>query len=253
MHGDTRQVPVRQVTISAPPGAWALEVGIVPDLPVPVLLGRDWLGFEQLLTAVIPPANRGAHRKESRGRQSALMANESEHEGESQHGINNLFLNLYQQITAGGSFGKEQREDDQLRNCWHQVQIDDGQVRQPASHPMPYFLVQNGLLYCVTPGRGEEKLLLVVPKTKMATVIELAHTHPIAGHLGASNTIQRIRDSFHWPGLEAEVKRFCQSCPTYQRTSPACPCPNPLIPLPIIEVPFESIGMDLVGPLPKFT
>lgn len=25
----------------------------------------------------------------------------------------------------------------------------------------------------------------------------------------------------------------------------------PLIPLPIIGVPFESIGMDLVGPLPK--
>ncbi len=27
--------------------------------------------------------------------------------------------------------------------------------------------------------------------------------------------------------------------------------PSPLIPLPIIEVPFERIGMDLVGPLPK--
>ncbi|KAL0177337.1 hypothetical protein M9458_026231, partial [Cirrhinus mrigala] len=29
------------------------------------------------------------------------------------------------------------------------------------------------------------------------------------------------------------------------------PPPSPLIPLPIIDVPFERIGMDLVGPLPK--
>uniref|UniRef100_A0A9J8BMN8 Gypsy retrotransposon integrase-like protein 1 n=1 Tax=Cyprinus carpio carpio TaxID=630221 RepID=A0A9J8BMN8_CYPCA len=57
----------------------------------------------------------------------------------------------------------------------------------------------------------------------------------MAGHLGARNTVQRIRDRFHWPGLEAEVKRFCQACPTCQRTSPRTPPNSPLIPLPIIE------------------
>ncbi|KAL0199496.1 hypothetical protein M9458_008036, partial [Cirrhinus mrigala] len=72
-----------------------------------------------------------------------------------------------------------------------------------------------------------------------------------AGHLGAANTTQRIRDRFHWPGLEAEVKRFCQACPTCQATAPRTPPPSPLIPLTIIEVPFERIGMDIVGPLPK--
>ncbi len=74
----------------------------------------------------------------------------------------------------------------------------------------------------------------------------------MAGHLGAQNTIQRIRDRFHWPGLEGEVKRFCQACPTCQRTLPRTPPPSPLIPLPIIEVPFERIRMDLVGPLTKY-
>ncbi|KAI2644823.1 Transposon Ty3-I Gag-Pol polyprotein [Labeo rohita] len=72
-----------------------------------------------------------------------------------------------------------------------------------------------------------------------------------AGHLGTANTIQHIRDRFHWPGLDGEVKRFCQACLTCQLTSPKLPPPSPLIPLPIIEVPFERIGMDLVGPLPK--
>ncbi|XP_056622843.1 retrovirus-related Pol polyprotein from transposon 17.6 [Triplophysa dalaica] len=99
--------------------------------------------------------------------------------------------------------------------------------------------------------RGEEKLLLVVPKSKTKTILELAHTHPMAGHLAAANTIQRIRDRFHWPGLEAVVKRFCQCCHICQQKSPQRPPPSPLIPLPVIEVPFERIGMDLVGPLPK--
>ncbi len=81
--------------------------------------------------------------------------------------------------------------------------------------------------------------------------MELAHAHPMAGHLGVQNTTQRVRDRFHWPGLDAGVKRFCQACPTCQRTSPQTPPPSPLIPLPIIEVPFERIGMNLIGPLPK--
>ncbi len=90
-----------------------------------------------------------------------------------------------------------------------------------------------------------------MPRPKTETVLELAHSHPMAGHLGPANTAQRIRDRFHWPGLDAEVKRFCQACPTCQVTSPRKPPPSPLIPLPIIEVPFERIGMDLVGALPK--
>ncbi|KAL0160841.1 hypothetical protein M9458_044566, partial [Cirrhinus mrigala] len=77
--------------------------------------------------------------------------------------------------------------------------------------------------------------------TNHILVLELAHSHPMAGHLGQENTIQRIRDCFHWPGLDAEC----------QRTSPRKPPPSPLIPLPIIDVPFERIGMDVVGPLPK--
>ncbi len=45
IHGDTRNVPTRWITVTASPGTWPLEVGVVKDLPVPVLLGRDWRGF----------------------------------------------------------------------------------------------------------------------------------------------------------------------------------------------------------------
>uniref|UniRef100_A0A9J8ATQ4 Gypsy retrotransposon integrase-like protein 1 n=1 Tax=Cyprinus carpio carpio TaxID=630221 RepID=A0A9J8ATQ4_CYPCA len=226
VHGDTREVPARRV-----------DVGLVRDLPVPVLLGRDWPGFDRLLASVTQPASPARNRptkKPSRKarRRPVLLASDSPRGGESPRG-----------------FSREQHEDDRLKHCWAQVRVAEGKELQPAPHPTPHFIVENGLLYCVAQRRGEEKTLLVVPRSK--AVIEIAHAHPMAGHLGAQNTVQGLRDRFHWPGLEAEVRRFCQACPTCQRTSPRTPSPSPLIPLPIIEVPFERIGMDLVGPLPK--
>ncbi len=150
----------------------------------------------------------------------------------------------------GGSFPREQREDERLRHCWEQVRRVDGENQLPPPHPLPHFVIIKGLLYCVAHRQREEKLLLAVPRAKTETIIELAHSHPMAGYLGVMNTVQRIRDRFHWPGLDGE-KRFCQACPTCQRTFPHHPPPSPLILLPVIEVPFERIGMDLVGLLSK--
>ncbi len=233
-----------------------VEVGVMKDLPVPVLIGRDWPGFDRLLAALTQPASPGGGRRKRaptkrHHQRPVLLASDSRRDGESPSQNPNLFFDVFQQVTGGGSFGREQREDDRLKHCWAQVRILDGKEVQPGPHPLPHFVVQKGLLYCVAQRRGEEKLLLVVPHTKTETVLELAHSHPMAGHLGPANTIQRIRDRFHWPGMDAEVKLFCQACPTCQVTSPRKPPPSPLIPLPIIEVPFERIGMDLVGPLPK--
>ncbi|KAL0199468.1 hypothetical protein M9458_008008, partial [Cirrhinus mrigala] len=255
VHGDTRQVPVRRVTLKAGPGEWQLEVGILKELPVPVLLGRDCPGFDQLLAAVTQPVSSTGGRQNCRtGRRNsrpALLASDSGRDGESPSQNSNLFFDVFQQVRGGGSFARDQRQDKRLKHCWAQVRTVEGQEHHPAPHPLPHFIVRNGLLYCVAQRRGEVKKLLVVPRTKTETVIELAHAHPMASHLRATNTTQCIRDHFHWPGLDAEVKRYCQACATCQRTSPKLPPPSPLIPLPIIEVPFERIGMDLVGPLPK--
>ncbi len=66
VHGDTRQVPARRVTITAASGSWPVEVGIIKDLPVPVLIGRDWPGFDRLLTAAMQSASRAGNRQKRR-------------------------------------------------------------------------------------------------------------------------------------------------------------------------------------------
>uniref|UniRef100_A0A8C1DCP0 SCAN box domain-containing protein n=1 Tax=Cyprinus carpio carpio TaxID=630221 RepID=A0A8C1DCP0_CYPCA len=89
VHGDTQNVPTRRITLSTRTGTWPLEVGVVRDLPVPILLGRDWPGFDQLLTQVTRPAspagNRQKRKNVSRGprRRPVLLASDSARDGES--------------------------------------------------------------------------------------------------------------------------------------------------------------------------
>ena len=69
---------------------------------------------------------------------------------------------------------------------------------------------------------------LLVPKEFVSRVLFLAHTHQLGAHLAVQKTYDRILGRFYWPGVK-----------------------SPLIPLPIIEVPFSRIALDVVGPLPK--
>ncbi len=154
VHGDTQQVPARRMTISAVTGTWPVEVGVVKDLPVPVLIGRDWPVFDRLLAMTTQPASPRRdrrRRKPTKGprQRPVLLASDSRRDGESPSQNPNLFYDVFQQVTGGGSFGKEQREDDRLKHCWTQVRIIEGKEAQPGPHPLPHFVVQNGLLYCV--------------------------------------------------------------------------------------------------------
>ncbi len=100
VHGDTWHVPVRRVNISAAPGTWQVEVGVVKDQLVPVLLGRNWPGFDHLLAAAIQPVSpRGSRRgkKPVKGARQCpgLLASDSGRDGESPQHRPNLFLDLY--------------------------------------------------------------------------------------------------------------------------------------------------------------
>ncbi len=47
------------------------------------------------------------------------------------------------------------------------------------------------------------------------------------------------------------VKEYCKSCPKCQLTSNYIPAYAPLSPSPVIDMPFERIGVDVVGPLER--
>lgn len=59
---------------------------------------------------------------------------------------------------------------------------------------------------------------------------------------------------FYWPGVQADVRRFCRSCDICQRTTPKGRTAKvPLGQMPFIEVPFKRVAVDLVGPIQPAT
>jgi len=91
----------------------------------------------------------------------------------------------------------------------------------------------------------------LVPKRYVPKVLYLAHSHLLGAHLGVEKTYDRILGRFYWPGVKRAVQDYCRSCRECQKTAPKVQYQNPLIPLPLIDVPFQRVAMDIIGPLPK--
>ena len=125
-----------------------------------------------------------------------------------------------------------------------------------ASSAGPGFFEREGLLYrrWVPLGRDGEDMAvdqLVLPTQCRQTVVQLAHAIPMAGHMGKNKTAQRIRQRFYWPTLFRDVAEHCRTCVECQKAKPGRKWRAPLIPLPIMDEPFQRMAMDIVGPLPR--
>ena len=92
---------------------------------------------------------------------------------------------------------------------------------------------------------------LVLPGKCIEMVMGIGHIIPLAGHLGRRKRLKMILQRLWWPGISKDVGVFCKACSKCQLTSSRKVCPVPLMPLPVMEVPFQRIGMDVVGPLPR--
>ncbi|XP_061764264.1 uncharacterized protein LOC133557636 [Nerophis ophidion] len=153
-------------------------------------------------------------------------------------------------------FPLEQSRDDTLRTTWDQVMSIDGQlVRPEIALGFPHFAIISDRLYRVSRDTqtGEELTQLLVPKRRREMIFQAAHFNPMAGHMGYNKTLNRVMARFYWPGIRGNLRRWCTACPGCQLVNPAATPRVPLRPLPLIEVPFERIGMDLVGPFQPST
>ena len=87
---------------------------------------------------------------------------------------------------------------------------------------------------------------LAVRKELREKLLRLAHDCILSG---IKKTYESIIANFYWPGVHRDVVRYCRSCDTCQRTVAKGRVPKvPLGKLPLIEMPFKRVAVDVVGP-----
>ncbi|XP_062570645.1 uncharacterized protein LOC134232676 [Saccostrea cucullata] len=121
-----------------------------------------------------------------------------------------------------------------------------------------WFSVDKGLLYryfqSFKVSDNKTFKQLIIPESLRRKVMTIAHDSILGGHLGTKKTVDRISLSFYWPGIQGDIKRYCQSCDVCQRTFPKGKVTKvPLEKMPLIDTPFERVAVDLVGPMAPVT
>jgi hypothetical protein len=114
------------------------------------------------------------------------------------------------------------------------------------------FVVENNLVFL----KSEKSKVLCIPKVlingRSVREIIISEVHSLLAHLGASKTLDYLRDHVWWKDLVSDTKAFCETCSTCKCSKPSNQKPYGLLnPLPVPSHPWESIGIDFVGPLPE--
>jgi hypothetical protein len=114
------------------------------------------------------------------------------------------------------------------------------------------FEVSNGLVFL----KDQERRLLCIPDIMVGPrrlrEILISHAHSILAHLGPRKTITYLRDNVWWKGLNSDVDAFCESCSICKMSKSSNHSPYGLLhTLDVPTRPWETIGIDFVGPLPE--
>ena len=87
--------------------------------------------------------------------------------------------------------------------------------------------------------------------SRKLTEIIIDQAHRTIGHAGTERTNKYIHKFYWWGTMSKDIAKFCMTCGTCQAVKPSTQRPAGLLhPLPIPSRPWESIGMDFIGPLP---
>ncbi|XP_071101021.1 uncharacterized protein [Haliotis cracherodii] len=150
-----------------------------------------------------------------------------------------------------GEFITQQQQDSSLDKV--RKLVEEGKIRE-TRHSTSSYYIENDMLYrkhtFTKFDKGKQVVQAVVPVGLRTQVMKVSHEALMGGHLGIKKTLDRVMSQFYWPGIMGDVRRHVLSCDICQRTTPKGKVRRiPLGQMPLIEVPFERIAVDLIGPL----
>ncbi|GFT42210.1 transposon Tf2-9 polyprotein [Trichonephila clavipes] len=107
------------------------------------------------------------------------------------------------------------------------------------------------LLYRYSPESEEEEVQLVVPAQERERILQEHHDAPTAGHYGVENTYKKISSRYYFQGMKKFISEYIKTCPECNRYKPTNQKPAGLLRTPAYAQRFETLAIDLFGPLPE--
>ncbi len=90
---------------------------------------------------------------------------------------------------------------------------------------------------------------IVLPMSKRNKALVLAHDN--TAHVGVRGMRRLLGTRFVWPGIHGDIVKFVKSCDVCLRVNRSGNRKALMVQRPVLTQPFESVAVDLVGPLPK--
>ena len=243
--GTARRYPTAVVEIESPFISGTVEA-VCMDRPLYDLIIGNVPGAQE--TVQVEPVS----VREVRENTVEVQAVVTRAQAKKEHKVKSL--NVAESIDCGLSTDEIvelQQKDDTLKHWWLEAQQDQVEDREKSK---PRFEVKNGLLWRKKEEERRQVTQLAVPKPLREKVMKLAHDSIMSGHQGVKKTYDRVVAHFFWPGVHGDVERYCHSCDVCQRTVAKGKVPKvPLSKMPLIELPFKRVAVDLVGPIAPMT
>jgi len=261
------QFPTAIVRIHCERYSGQVEVAVIEDLDYDVLLGRELDSWDDLTPPKILVLTRAQKQQEAQQeivnqaklRQYQDQVNQNQTAQELQQNQNKLDTQiLHDQPQVNEEVHALLQGDvHQLINLQNTdpslKEIRDSLVtfNEAKTQNTCYYRDQNEIMMRKCPKetrlRKQVEDQIVLPKQYRNHILDIAHDK--AGHLGILKTTDRITQNFYWPNIIHDVRDHCRSCPQCQFMSKTKKSQKQLArPLPIIDIPFKRVGIDIKGP-----
>ncbi|KAK9687374.1 Integrase zinc binding domain [Popillia japonica] len=77
------------------------------------------------------------------------------------------------------------------------------------------------------------------------------HDSKLSGHPGFHKTYRRIKDTYYWPSMKADIRKYVKNCQSCQiNKTNFKPTRQPMEITSTSDKPFDRLAIDVVGPLP---
>jgi transposase InsO family protein len=117
----------------------------------------------------------------------------------------------------------------------------------------PRFKIRDGLIWTTNQLHREVLCIPFAVKHNGRRLVEIIidHAHNVMGHFGHYKTTQYVRRTYWWPSMTGDIETYCRTCGQCQTTKDSNTRPaGLLVTLPVPDRPWQSVGLDFMGPLP---